>query len=151
MGRIIKLIVVAAVIYFALSYAVPWIKGLAGAPLRSGGGNTDTGAGRCIDLASRASSAFGEEVRLFSSPPVDVNAWGASVTRIQLKVADAESACYCSSPACPKAREALSELRSLVSQMDGFVRGDATGMSNPASYAERVDQLLDEARALSAY
>ena len=151
MGKIIKLIVVAGIIYFGLTYAIPWFKGLAGAPLRTGGASTGSGAGRCIDLASRASSAFGEEIRRFSRPPFDVNAWSASVTRLQIKMADADSACYCPSAACPKAREALSELRTLVSQFEGFVRGDATGMSNPASLQERVDQLLDEARALSAY
>ena len=115
MGKIIKLIVLAAVIYFALTYAIPWIKGLAGAPLRTGGASAETDAGRCIDRASRANSAFGQEVRRFSRPPVQVNAWSTAVTRVKIKIADANSACYCSSPACPKAREALSELQTLLS------------------------------------
>jgi hypothetical protein len=148
-SRIVKVIVVIAIVYFGYTQVVPWIKSVGGGP--GGTGNTDTGfddggARRCIDLAARASSTMGSEMRQYTKPPFDLVDWSATVNKMEMKIYAADSDCRCSAPGCSEARQALSEIKSLLATFDGMVRGDTTGFTNPANQLQEADRLLEEAR-----
>jgi hypothetical protein len=148
-SRIVKVIVVIVVVYFGYTQVVPWIKSFAGGPGSAGSTDSafnDGGAGRCIDLASRASSTLGSELRQYTKPPFDLVDWSATVHKVEMKIYEADSDCRCSAPGCSEARQALSEVKSLLATFDSMVRGDATGFSNPADQLQEADRLLDEAR-----
>jgi len=148
-SRIVKVVVVIALVYFGYTQVVPWIKSVGGGSEGSGSAESafpDAGASRCIDLASRASSTLGSEMRRYAKPPVDLAEWGATVNKVEMKIYAADSECRCSEPGCSEARQAMSEIKSLLATFDGIVRGDTSGFSNPANQLQEADRLLEEAR-----
>ena len=148
-SRIVKVIVVIAIVYFGYTQVVPWIKSVGGGPGGAGSADSafpDGGASRCIDLASGASSTLGREMRRYAKPPFDLAEWGATVNKVEMKIYAADSDCRCSAPGCSEARQALSEIKSLLATFDGIVRGDTSGFSNPANKLQEADRLLEEAR-----
>lgn len=147
--RIIKVAVVIVIVYFGYTQLVPWIKSVGGGPGEAGSADTgfaDGGARRCIDLASRAGSTLGSEMRKYAKPPFDLADWGATVNKVEMKIYEANSDCRCSAPGCSEARQALSEMESMLASFDGMVRGDSSGFANPADRMQEADRLLEEAR-----
>ena len=148
-SRIVKLAVVVAVVYFGYTQILPWIQDIRTGPGGSGSaasGFDDGGAARCIDLARRASSTLGSEMRRYTKPPFDLADWSASVNKVEMKIYAADSDCRCSAPGCDRARQALSEIKGVLAHFDNMVRGDASGFSNPADQLQEADRLLEEAR-----
>ncbi|MGB3563150.1 MAG: hypothetical protein WBH85_05230 [Thermoanaerobaculia bacterium] len=147
-SRIVKVAVVIAIVYFGYTQVIPWIKSVGGGPGAAGSADTglsDGGARRCIDLASRASSTMGSEMRQYAKPPFDLAEWGATVNKVEMRIYEADSDCRCSAPGCSEARQALSEIKSLLATFDGMVRGDTSGFTNPAAQLQEADRLLEEA------
>ncbi len=153
MGRIVTLIVVLAVVYFAYTQGLPVLKQRLGLePQEDVGGSIPVGEARCVETAGRANRTLGQQVRQFARPPADSEMWSISYQQITGDIGAAEAACAgCLSEACRKATAAVSEMRSLAMQIDDTVRGDLGGMSNPATKQERINRLLDEARSLASF
>lgn len=145
-SRIVKVVVVIAIVYFGYTQVVPWVKSVGGGSGATDSGFSDGGASRCIDLAGRASSTLGSELRQYTKPPFDLVDWSATVNKVEMKIYEANSNCRCSAPGCNEARQALSEIKSLLVTFDGMVRGDTSGFTNPAAQLQEADRLLDEAR-----
>ena len=147
--RIIKLAVVIVIVYFAYTQVLPWVKNFGGGIGDTGSSETgfsDGGARRCIDLTSRASSTLGSELRQYTKPPFDLVDWSATVHKVEMKIYEADSDCRCSAPGCSEARQALSEIKSLLATFDGMIRGNTSGFSNPAEQLQEADRLIEEAR-----
>jgi hypothetical protein len=154
LSRLVSFAVVMALVYFALTRGLPWVREQI-APTTSSyeatDGETSDPAGPCIETVARANDSLSRLVRRFSGGPVDVDEWSTASWDVESAIGDAEMSCTCLSEACRKAAEAAGELRTMYSQFDSTARGTATGYSNPARNQERVFALLDEARALAGY
>jgi hypothetical protein len=154
LSRLVSLAVVMAVVYFALTRGLPWIREQIAPTSRSyeatAGGSSDP-AGPCIEGVARANDSLGDLVRRFGRGPIDADEWSAASWDVEAQIRDAEVSCSCLSEACRKAAEAAGELRTIHAQFDSTARGTATGIGNPARNQEKVYDLLDEARALAGY
>lgn len=148
MGKILALAIVVIAVYFAYVQGLPW--------LEEHGGGLETGVaaegevsgrGVCVGAAEQANRALGRELRKFSRPPIDRDAWDFSYQTISREISMAEVDCSdCFSESCRSALSALSEMRDLARQFDDAARGEAQGWSNPATTQERIDSLLTQAR-----
>ena len=150
MERLLKLAVLAVIIYFGVTAVVPWLKKELG-----GGGGRDfsgmgEGGGQCVAVAEAASRDFGDGIRQFSRPPIDVESWDRVERQLSGSLYDADNACSCPEGSCDKAREALDELRSILSEFDAGFRGEQPVPLNAARGLQRVDRLLSEARSLAS-
>lgn len=142
--RIVKLVVVAAIVFVAWKYVVPWIKE------EGGGGKTSVTSSdnMCVRGAERASETWGSGLRQFVNPPYDLNAWSSFRGNVESRISDAESACSCSAESCTKVREAMRDLRSLVADLDSTIRNG----SEPSGFVERqgaIDDKINEAAELA--
>lgn len=147
MDRIIKLVVVLVVVYFAYSVGLPWIKGLLGSSPAGLRGNASEEA-LCVGAAERAVDAFGDRLGRFL-PPIDADAWEESVSRSRTEISEAERGCGCGHEACREASRALSDLENMVTEYDDSVQA---GRGLPANGARRLESLyntLDRAKTLA--
>ena len=151
MGRILTLLIVAALAYFLYTQGLPWLEtGLRSRPEETAPEEQGAAEGACLAAARQARDLLGSEVRRFARPPIDEEMWSVSFQQIAAEIGGAETACGpCLSAACGRASEAVAELRSLALRIDEMLRGDLGGLSNPASGLERVDALLEDARAFA--
>ncbi len=148
MSRLLGLAVIAAIIYFALTQGMPWLKTAMGS---GGGGGTAGGSDSsyCVGEANAASDAISDELIPNARPPVDSGVWGTAVVRVAGALAAAENAWSCPTAACGKGYDAVHELRTMFDEFDDIARGNPMGIGNPARRQERVYELLNEARALA--
>ena len=146
MDRIIKLVIAAAIVFAAWKYVVPWVKEKGGRDdktLVAGGGAS------CVRSAERASEAWGSGLARFTNPPYDVDAWSGFRSSIDSKINAAEADCDCRIDSCAKAREAMRDLRSLVSDLDSTVRNGGSA-SDFVQRQEAIDNRINEASALAS-
>ena len=145
MDRIIKLLVVVAVVFVIWKYVVPMVKN----PGR--GGDTETvssGAGSCVQSAGRASEEWGSGLRQFMNPPFDEMAWSVFRGKVESRIGSAERDCSCAAASCEKAREAMRDLRSLVSDFESTMRSGSSA-SDFVQRQEGIDNRINEAAALA--
>ena len=145
MDRIIKLVLVAAIVFVAWKYVVPWVKQQGGPDDRTlvaGGGAS------CVRSAERASEAWGSGLARFTNPPYDAGAWSSFRGSVESKINAAEADCDCRVESCAKAREAMRDLRSLVSDLDSTVRNGSSA-SDFVQRQEAIDNRINEASALA--
>ncbi len=152
MGGFIKLIVIGILGYFVVTQGLPMIKEKFGD--RPRGAMTESaseaGLSACIGAAEQANSTLSGQIRQFSRPPIDSQAWGFAFTEISRDIGAAEIQCgSCFSESCAAAGSAVAEMRAMALQFDGMASGNSRGFSNPASRQERIDGLLQQARSLS--
>src|SRR5215212_10266509 len=120
-GRIVKLLVLVAVVFVAWKYVVPMVKS-AGSRGNTGTGRTvSSGSGACVQSAGRASEEWGSGLRQFANPPYDSMAWSTFRGRVESKIGAAERDCGCSGASCEKARDAMHDLRGLVSDFESTI------------------------------
>lgn len=145
MKKIIQYGILALVVYVVVTTAPKWIENVSelGSDLSRKG--PELGQGRCVATAEGASETFGRGLRNFSSPPVDVDSWDVFMEGLKEKMYDAETECDCSRDSCQRASEALAELRQLIDDFDGSLRGSNMPL-NPARRQETIDRLLKRAR-----
>jgi hypothetical protein len=151
LARVVRLAIVVALLYFAFTEGLPWLRqqfGKGEKPSAAAGRDSGEDGTVCVQVASRASEALGAEIPRFARPPVDLDAWGQARIRVEDRVYEAERQCGCGLESCRQASQALSELRSLISQLDSGFRGSDMP-PNPARQQGRVDELLNEARNLA--
>ncbi|HEV8431794.1 MAG TPA: hypothetical protein VGR95_00160 [Thermoanaerobaculia bacterium] len=144
-GRIVKVIVLIAVLYVAWKYGLPWLQ-----RQQSGGGTTHaTAQSGCPAAAARASETWGSGLHQFVNPPYDLAAWSSFHDSVENKIASAESECSCSDASCDKARSAMHDLRSLLSDLDTAIRNGSAPPSDLAQRQEAIDKQIDEAADLT--
>lgn len=159
LAGLLRLLVVLAVAYFAITEGWPWLRdelglrpnhGTASSQAAAGDSGDTAEAERCVQRAAAASSALSGALRSFRTPPYDQAAWGAASLDLADSLGAAESACLCGAPACGKAGEAVAVLRDLFSRVDAVVRGTSADVANTGRMRARADDLLAEARRLAA-
>lgn len=145
MSRIVKLIVLIAILYAVWKYGLPWLQ-------RQGSGGSSTHAAAtsgCPGAAARASETWGSGLHTFVNPPYDLNAWSSFHDSVESKISSAERECSCSADSCQKARAAMSDLRSLLSDLDTAIRNGSAPPSDLVQRQEAIDKQIDEAAELT--
>jgi hypothetical protein len=146
MGRIVKLLVVAAILFAAWKYVVPWVKGQAG---KTGTESTASSPGSsCVQRAEQASEKWGSGLHQFANPPYDLNAWATFRSDVESNINAAETECDCAGESCEKVRGALRDLRALVNDLDSTLR-NGSDASDFVQRQERIDNAINEAADLA--
>jgi len=144
LGRIVKWLVIVGLVLFAWKVAVPWVKEKGG----SSGQVAAQGDGSCVGAAERASEAWGSGLGRFANPPYDAEAWSRFQRDVESSIAAAESACSCPAKSCATTREAMRDLRGLVSGMGSALRAGSSPPSDAVQRQEAIDNKIANARAL---
>ena len=147
MNKLVKLIVVVAVLYVAWRHGLPWLEQNMSSSKTSSSAATAP-RGSCTQLASAASDAWGRGLHQFVNPPYDVNAWSSFRQDVESKISNAESECNCNSDSCSKVKSAMRDLRSLVSELDSAIRSGSPPPTDAVQRQEAVDRQIDEAADL---
>ncbi len=141
--RIVRLLLVLAVIVFGVSRGLPWVM----SQLDSTRGiNTDSQGGTCVAHVQLARDDFGKAARSMRNPPYDLELWDDLTLQLENQLAEADSNCGCALESCRRGQAASEGLRQLIDTYSEGIRGE-TLVLNLANRIERVDDLLDEARA----
>jgi hypothetical protein len=145
--RLLKLLVVAAIIFGAWKYGLPWIKQQTShASEASAAGSAGSS---CVTNAERASESWGSGIGRFVNPPYDLDAWSRFRADTEAKITTAESSCERAAESCQKARAAMHDLRSLVADLDSAFRNETSVPGDVVRRQESIDNQLDSARALA--
>ena len=139
--RIIKWLILIAVIVVIWKYVLPRAKEKYLSPASS------TKLSACGTSAQNASNAWGDGVSRFANPPYDLDAWASFTGDVEARISNAESQCTCGTPSCDKARGALRDLRSLVSEMDSAIRSGAPPPADLVQRQESIDDRIAESVA----
>ncbi len=145
MSKLIKLGVFVLLVYLAITKLPPLIDKISDMGSGLGRKASSVNQSQCISAAERASENFTQEMRNFSRPPFDIDAWNRAMDSVRGDINDADSRCACPRSSCQRASEAISELNALISAFDNSLRGDGTPVS-AARRQETIDQLLKRAR-----
>lgn len=144
LGRIVKWLVIVGLVVFAWKVAVPWVK--------EKGGNDGVVVAQsdssCVSAAERASEGWGSGLGRFVNPPFDAEAWSRFQGEVESSISAAESACSCAAKSCTTTREAMRELRGLVSEMGSALRAGSSPPSDVVQRQEAIDNKIANARAL---
>jgi hypothetical protein len=146
LNRVITLAVLLAIAYYSYTRVIPWIRNQSATAADLETPRGDAGASDCVDSVVEANATLTESAIRFKSPPIDVDSWSATVWEIEREIQSAAASCICPSEACLKGNQALDAIRLALANLEGLVRGDASGFSNPARDQERIQQLIEEAR-----
>jgi hypothetical protein len=142
MKRLVQSAVVVLIAVVVWKKGIPWWQAHHGSPSST----TATAGGSCVELAEHASEVWGSGIARFANPPYDLSAWGEYRTRVDTAIAHAESQCACGEESCRKAREAMGDLKSLVSELDGSIRNGSPPPDGIVQRQERIDNTINEAR-----
>jgi hypothetical protein len=143
MKRLIQIVIVVVLAFLIWKKGIPWWNAHHGSASSS---TTATAGGSCVELAERASEVWGSEIGHFANPPYDLGAWGAFRSRVDVAIAKAESQCNCADESCTKSRQAMSDLRGLVNDLDGSIRGGTEPPSDIVQRQEQIDNAINAAR-----
>src|SRR3954468_19322335 len=116
-NRLIKWIVIIAIILVAWKYGVPWAK----QKLQGGAVTAVATDNSCVAAAQRASEAWGSGLHSFVNPPYDLGAWSNFRDDVEKKIATAEFQCRASSQSCDAARSAMTDLKNLIAELDAAI------------------------------
>lgn len=148
--RLISLAILAALLYYGYTVGLPWLETMGKGGGAGGSGGSSGESHQCVAEARAASDTISGELLPNARPPVDSGVWGTALVRGGRVLAAAETACSCPTAACARGYDAVQELRAMFDELDDIARGNPAGIGNPARRQERVDRLLDEARAAAA-
>src|SRR5437764_260192 len=137
---LVKLIVVAAIAYFAWR----WWQGQHHAAAAATAASSP--AQECASLAAGASETWGSGVGRFANPPYDMAAWDDFRSRVETGARRAQEKCLCGDAACNSAKSAMSDLRGLVSEMDSALRSGSPPPSDLVQRQEAIDNAINAAR-----
>lgn len=145
-NKLISLAVFVAIAYFVVTRVLPWVQNEfdGGAKQQELG---ESESAYCVDAATEANNELGRAARNFASPPADLDAWSETVRVVESSIRAAQSACSCPTESCSKGGQAIGEIQGQLWSLDSLIRASSTGFSNPARQQERIQSLLDEARA----
>ncbi len=140
----VKLAIAVVIAVLIWKKGIPWIKQKIGGPESSG---TTASNNSCVMAAETASERWGGVTR-FGNPPYDMSAWDSFRADVNDQVRAAEQKCSCSLESCTKARMALSELRSLLSETDSMIRGNSPPPAGIVQRQEQIDETINAAKEL---
>jgi len=143
MKNLIRLVVIVVVALLIWKKGIPWWQAHHG---KSAAATTATAGGSCVELAEHASEAWGSGIGRFANPPYDLDAWGQFRSRVDAGIAHAESECNCSDESCTKSHQAMGDLRTLVSELDGSIRGGTEPPGDIVQRQEQIDNTINAAR-----
>lgn len=144
--QLVILAAAGALLYFK---GVPWFKeNFRRSPAQQTSGQPSFFGSSCVASGQRVSESFGSRLGGFVNA-ADLSAWTEFRTGIESQLAEAQASCGCSLESCSKTREALSELRSVVGQLDSAIRGASSPGSGLVLQQEKIDHLLEEAKELA--
>jgi hypothetical protein len=144
MSKLIKLAIVVAIVVFIWKKGMPWWEAQ-----HSGSASSASAGDSCTPYADSAANSWSSGIRKFVSPPYDMAAWDSFRGDVQTRISEAESHCSCNAESCAKAKEAMSGLRGMVSDVDGMIRNNTAPPSNIVARQEDVDNLVDQAKELA--
>jgi hypothetical protein len=144
-NRLVKWIVVIALVIFAWKFAIPWAK----QQIQGHTAATVTASNSCTTAAQRASEAWGSGLNHFVNPPYDLGAWSSFRSDVDSKIAAAETECRAASQSCETARSAMSDLRGLVSEFDSAIRNGSSPPDNAVQRQEAIDTKIEAAVTLA--
>ena len=141
---IVKLLILGVLLWTGWRYGLPWIQsqGFVGSTRPSAQGSPSA---VCVSAADEAVAAWSGGVVRFMNPPIDASAWSDFRRQVEGKLDRAGSTCGCQSESCRSAREVVSELRRLVSEMDSAARNGSSPPGDLVRAQERIDLLIEEA------
>jgi len=144
-NRLVKWIVVIAVVVVVWKYGIPWVK-------KQLGGHATTTASSdssCITAAQRASETWGSGLAHYVNPPYDTGAWTSFRSDVDAKISAAESECRASSQSCDAARAAMRDLRNLAGDLDTAIRNGSPPPDDAVQRQEAIDTRIEAAAALA--
>jgi len=145
MLKIVRLAVIALVLYVIVNETSPWVMSQLGSrSLQS----ADTGPARCVHLGDEANNRFGERVGRVSGPGADPGVWGDFLGDVRGRIGDAQARCTCTQASCRKALQAMTDLEDLLNELDVRFRGGVMER-NAVNRQIEINELLNEARALA--
>jgi hypothetical protein len=144
MKGLIKLIVAVVIVLLIWKKGVPWWEQRRGASATKA---TASAGQSCVELAEKASNDWGAGIGRFANAPYDLTAWGEFRTRTDVAIAHAQSQCACAEESCRKARQAMGDLRTLVSELDSSIRVGTPPPDGLVQRQEQIDNTINEARA----
>ncbi len=144
-NRLIKWVAIIVLAFVVWKYAVPWAKRQMSrhAPPAVSSDNS------CVAAAQRASEAWGSGLHRFVNPPYDLTAWSSFQSDVQAKISSAESECRGSAQSCDAARVAMSELRTLVGDLDTAIRNGSPPPDDAVQRQEAIDTKIEAAAELT--
>jgi hypothetical protein len=105
-----------------------------------------TAAQSCASAAAAAADTWGSGVGRFANPPYDTSAWDDFRSRVEEQARRAQEKCLCAETACTTAKNAMSDLRSLVAEMDTSLRSGSPPPSDLVQRQEAIDHAVNAAR-----
>lgn len=144
-GKLLKWIVIIAVLFLDWKFLGPKIREKLGSPSRSESTAANAATG-CADAAAAASEKWGSGLGRFVNPPYDLDEWGRFRTSVEAKIATAQAQCGCDSDSCRSVRSALDDLRSLVAEMDTSIRSGSPPPADAVQRQEAIDNAIESAR-----
>jgi hypothetical protein len=142
--KLAALVLVAIVIW---KKGIPWWKEhQSGSPAASAASSPGEA---CASAASAASETWGSGIGRFANPPYDLAGWDDFRSRVEQQARRAEEKCLCRESSCTTAKNAMRDLRSLISELDTSLRSGAPPPSDLVQRQEAIDQTINSARDLA--
>jgi hypothetical protein len=142
MKRLLQIVVIVVVAFLIWKKGVPWWK----EHHHGTSASSATADSSCVALAERASEVWGSGVGRFANPPYDLGQWGDFRATVDVAIAKADSLCNCSEESCTKSKQAMNDLRALVNDLDGSIRGGTEPPSDLVQRQEQIDNAINAAR-----
>ena len=143
-STLVKLIVVAAVLLFLWKEGLPWLQRQQHTATPTTGTSAST---NCVFEARAASDYWGGTIGRFANPPYDMQAWDNFKAMVDGRIGRAGEKCSCEEDACKLGRQAMDELRGLVSDMDTSIRTSAPPPMDVVQRQEKIDNAINDASA----
>jgi hypothetical protein len=143
---LVKLAIAVAVVILIWKKGIPWWnerQASSAATVSSAPGDA------CVAAAAAADDTWGSGVGHFANPPYDLAGWDEFRSRVEVQARRAEEKCLCADSSCTTAKRAMSDLRSLVNEMDSSLRSGSPPPSDLVQRQEAIDNAINSARDLA--
>ena len=144
-SKLVKWVIVLAVIFVAWKYGLPWVKAKTSGSSSTAQVSSDNS---CISIADRASEVWGSGIGKFVNPPYDLDAWSSLSASVNSSIVATSTACGCPAESCTKVQSAMRDLHALVSDMDSAIRSGQPPAGDIVQRQAAIDAQLDTAREL---
>jgi hypothetical protein len=144
-NRLLQWIVVIVLAVVAWKFGLPWAQ----EHMRGSVAATSSPESSCTATAQHASEIWGSGLHRFANPPYDMAAWSDFRSGVESEIAKAQTECSCAQQSCETARCAMSDLRSLVSELDTAIRNGSPPPENAVQRQEAIDTTIETAAALA--
>src|SRR5688500_19834634 len=100
-GKLVKWVVILALLVFGWKALAPRIKGRLNT--KSAATSVDARADdSCVGRATAASNAWSNGLARFVNPPYDIEAWSSFKSDVDQRISETDSACTCERDSCLK-------------------------------------------------